>query len=459
MGKNRVKYAPVWILIIGCLAYLAAKWTDLSLPFFWDELGVYGPGVLYMLDNGPGLLPSALDPELSRGHPLLFYFLFAVYSKLFGYSLFKIHLLAIAIFFTLVGVTYRVGEKVLNRWWGMFAGGILLVSPNIFASSAMVLPEILVSLFTLLSLFAAYQKKWGQYMVWGSLLLFTKESGIVVPMAVFGYILLFEKNQKIRLLLYSLIPIGAFILFLVIQRFQNGWFLFPYHTSLISFDWETIWRKVQMLWEALFIEQGRIGWTIILGTGIILGARKKIHIWHQLTGIFVMGYLLFFLINFFMDRYLTLLFPLIAIGLGASIWEISQLFPAKWRRLVSISLGVIMLLLPLFFFSTNKFKYDQDVNFRNIVAIQKETTTFIENEIDPQKTVFANFPLYNGLLDPRFGYRKNPYHIKPVIRMSESPDYIAIFRPGDIPPHQTDSMTVIFERKSGFIEVNVWGGE
>jgi hypothetical protein len=50
----------------------------LSVPYFWDELGVYSRAALYLYDHQISLLPNALPPELSRGYPLLCAALFAL---------------------------------------------------------------------------------------------------------------------------------------------------------------------------------------------------------------------------------------------------------------------------------------------------------------------------------------------------------------------------------------------
>ena len=54
MSENRVWLALGLVL----LPFWTYKLRDLSLPYFWDELGVYGRAAVYLHDHALGLLPS-----------------------------------------------------------------------------------------------------------------------------------------------------------------------------------------------------------------------------------------------------------------------------------------------------------------------------------------------------------------------------------------------------------------
>src|SRR5436190_472897 len=81
-------------LVIGMVAF---KWSYLSLPFFWDEAWPYSTAVHAMYNHGISLIPGSISPSISRGHPLLFYCMAAAWMKLFGTSVFAIHLFALLI--------------------------------------------------------------------------------------------------------------------------------------------------------------------------------------------------------------------------------------------------------------------------------------------------------------------------------------------------------------------------
>jgi len=36
------------LMDLAWLVFLTVKWNDIFLPYFWDEMGAYASGVLYM---------------------------------------------------------------------------------------------------------------------------------------------------------------------------------------------------------------------------------------------------------------------------------------------------------------------------------------------------------------------------------------------------------------------------
>jgi hypothetical protein len=103
----------VLLMGLGLILFIWAKWSDLSLPFFWDELGVYAPGVLHLVDNGVGILPADMPPGLAM--------------------------------------------------------------PNVFAQAHLVLPEVLLALLVIWALYHYYQHRYWAYVIWASLAVLTKE--------------------------------------------------------------------------------------------------------------------------------------------------------------------------------------------------------------------------------------------------------------------------------------------
>src|SRR5579863_8345635 len=92
--KNTYQF---YILLILVLVFIIIKFCTLNTPFFWDEGWVYGPAIREMAKNGISLMPDALSDTYSRGHPLLFFVAGAIWVKLFGSTLFTMHLYALTI--------------------------------------------------------------------------------------------------------------------------------------------------------------------------------------------------------------------------------------------------------------------------------------------------------------------------------------------------------------------------
>ena len=69
------------VLLVGFVAF---KWQHLALPYYWDEAFPYSFAIRHQVENGLSLLPGGMPELLYTGHPPLFYFLEAAWTKLFG---------------------------------------------------------------------------------------------------------------------------------------------------------------------------------------------------------------------------------------------------------------------------------------------------------------------------------------------------------------------------------------
>ncbi|MEZ4776939.1 MAG: glycosyltransferase family 39 protein [Bacteroidia bacterium] len=423
----------LWLLLPAILVFIVGKWADLSLPFFWDELGVYGRGILHMVDHGPGMLPSSLPPELSRGHPLFFYFFFSLGGWISGFSLPFLHGMALWVTIGLFAAVYFAGKQLMGEWVGLAATLFMMVMPVVFAQATLILPEMMLALLVFLGLYTFFKKRFGWYFILCGLALLTKESAIVLPLATALFSMLTAQNLRIRNTAIALSPLTVFALFLAVQRLQNGWWFFPYHVELVSFAPEEVIDKLGRILRFLFIAQGRWGGMVLLLIGVITFAwntRKKattLHPFFLLAGIFFLGWLGFSSLNFYMDRYFLAFFPVTGLFAAAGIREMSRLLEKKEIILAVPFAGV--LILPLLNFTTPDFHYDVDISFRRLVNVQIQTTHFLEKEVAEGELFFANFPLYNGFLDNRYGYMQTEGSFRPTVVYHDSLRIIAIIQP------------------------------
>ncbi len=207
-----------------------------------------------MSENGLGMLPKDLPPELSRGHPLLFSFIYGFAYFLFDDSVIAGHIVSLIISITLLISVYIICNEYYSKHTGLLAVMLIIVQPVFFAQSVLVLPEVCLALFILWSVYFWSRGKLGLYALFSSLAILTKETAVIVPVVIIaGEIILFvfrNKNGlkfKFRpshiLLLTPFIILG---LFLLIQKYQNGWYLFPLHKDNIVFH---IQRIINFTWD------------------------------------------------------------------------------------------------------------------------------------------------------------------------------------------------------------------
>ncbi|MEM8886940.1 MAG: hypothetical protein AAGD28_03060 [Bacteroidota bacterium] len=446
-----------WLLFgIACLIFVVAKWADLSLPMYWDEIGVYGPGILAMVDNGISLLPSGLDPELSRGHPLWFYALFAGWVKLTGYSLTKIHLFALGISLGLFASVFHIAKKYSNPLLALGVSVIFMLQGIMIAQASLALPEVLLALELLWALYFFYERKYGWYFLLGSLALLTKESALVLPLAcaswMFLNFLLKKEALNLKAIGIAFAPVSIYLLFLLIQKQTYGWYFFPYHMELVNLDTGEILTKFWDYFRWLFIDQGRsiIGAGLIATAGFLIYKKQLKASFLGLISIFALGFLCFSALNVYMDRYILSLFPIFMITL-AILWDQAKLAPILiWSNLA------IACFFAFSFQSQAGFRFDVDINYRDYLAVQKEASEFLEQEVPANTAFLGNFPLFNGFQDPRFGFAADTNHNKIWVVPHDSMEYRALLTPPSFANALPKEGQLIRTFEKGFTKVEVY---
>lgn len=413
---TRHKYLLATSLLLIIL--IVCMWPFLSLPYYWDEAWVYGKGVRIMCMEGPGMLPTSVPVDISRGHPLLFYFLGGLWLKISGNTIFSSHLFALAISVVLVFAVFRLCADFLSKRLAFFVTALLMLQPIFLGQSCLVLPEMMLALWTVLALRAFYSGKKLLFVLFGALLLLTKESGLVCIAAIGLNELLFDlfgrnerglriafKNWRTYLLICFPVLIASVHFF--IQKIIYGWFFFPEHLGYISFSWNELSHKFIKYFSFLCIFDGRnalfFGGMLAL---IILIARRKIHEavddkTKQLLsclGIFIFLFLCFSSVNFYCNRYVMCLVPPLII---LSVYAMDAVLrkPAfKWSLFV-------VLFATGFYYSLNvRTNGDHNPGYADYVRLYKNTIDYCVKEGYAKKKLMAGFLMQNVMTDTLPGY-------------------------------------------------------
>lgn len=406
--------APMVLTTVLLLSFFLLKLNDAAMPFFWDELCVYANGATKLYENGLGLTPNTLDPEISRGHPLLFYNLNAIWMYVVGYSVQGRHLLPLIISVFFLWTLGRVVARHTNGWVGVGAIFFMAVQPVFWAQSTMILPEVTLSLLLLLGLDFYVQKKIWLAALFGILAILVKETAFVLVFTVvFCEILffIFDKQRKdlnafLRMAILSL-PLVVWGGFLLVQKQQLGWYFFPLHESMIHFfDREAIkfWRDY---YGFIFEDQGRLYFALTLYAVSLAYIIERYFVKKQPWGldraltVFLVFILFFFNISCFfafMHRYmLPIMAPLVVVG-SIVLYRIEFSKPIfKWALLIP------MLILGVLNFKSKKFVYDVDVSCFDIVKNHLDVMSFIEKTSTEGK-IMIRFPLECSRLFRGSGY-------------------------------------------------------
>ena len=233
MNKVFIKYWQEVILIIGIIAFILIELPLLNRPFYWDEAWSYASGIKAMFENGPSLMPGAIHEYLYRGHPTFFYFITTVWMKVFGSSLISIHTFFLLISTGSILFVFYFGKRFSDKTGGLIAAICLVATPVFLSQAGFMLPEIMLAFFGILTMYYYLENKYFPEIVFGSLLLLTKETGLVLIGTLILTDLVFKIRQARSLeefwkncwsIFWHFIPLGIVGIFFIIQKIKFGWF-------------------------------------------------------------------------------------------------------------------------------------------------------------------------------------------------------------------------------------------
>lgn len=405
---------PLLFVIASAVALVIFKWPHLALPAYWDEGFPYVYGIRYLHDHHLTLLPNGMPPLYSTGHPTLFYFLAASWMRIFGTGIFTAHLFPLLVSVILLFAVYRFGKMVVSPWAGAMAAFLLCTRTIFLAQSSFLLPEILLALFALLTFQSWLLGKRKSYFIWGSLLLLTKEPGLVL-IAVLGAIelaeLLHDKekkpHKKLLHLLVTASPVLPAVLFFIVQRIQMGWFFFPrhinsFHTTAGAFSD----KLVKGFGSHFFIYYGGIVTTAIVFASAVFLLLKKIKLpaLQQKMAIasilMIFAYLVFFSFSFPIQRYMLLLY---------GPWFVTVILllitvMGEAKKTGAFAILFVAGIIQLGYAYDVRSLGDYDLGYMDVVKTQQEAVRWcIENDYR-QKKIFSQQQLERGMKSDAAGF-------------------------------------------------------
>jgi hypothetical protein len=254
--------------LVLLIAFIIWRSQWMSVPFYWDEAWVYTPAVRAMYANGLSLLPDAIDVSLSRGHPLLFHVLATAWAYVFGLGAISLHSFALFVSVALLISVFAVGRDLYGGALGLAMAALVLTHEGFLAQSGILLPELMLALWVLLALHQFLRKRPFGFILFASLALLTKESGLaaIVAFPAWQVVQLFftkpdERKHHIQWLFLTFIPLLIVATYFGIQYAIFGWVFFPEHIGLLTWDLKDVAYKSRGIFLALFEEQGRIVFT------------------------------------------------------------------------------------------------------------------------------------------------------------------------------------------------------
>lgn len=352
------------------VAFIILKIPHLSYPFFWDESWPYATAVHALYEAGPSLSPSAIAPELSRGHPPLFIFLAASWMKVFGSSLTAIHSFPLCLSAIFAICIYEITRRIFNPATGVLALLLILFQPLFYVQASAVLPEVMLAFFGLLALYFYATERLFSMALALICSFYTKETGLTIGLSLglFSIFRLLVKDIDRRTFYKHLaafvVPLIGIICFFIIQKQQLGWYFFPFHVDLLSHTEVSRASKIKTGLKVLFLVDNRVYITISCMALLLLCSwRQMTQKWASIiqeikaawrppfstTQLFILSFLIFlpvFIVfcafNFFIHRYFIIAFVPLNMLLAAIMVQAS-------RRLSTV-FPMLLLVIGIFHF-------------------------------------------------------------------------------------------------------------
>lgn len=375
------------IILLACFVVL--KIPHLHFPFYWDECWPYASGIRRMYDAGPTLLPGVLDPEYSRGHPLLFSFLASSWMKLFGVSHIAMHSFSLTVAAMGIIAVYEGALRFFNRNVALMASSLIAFQVVFFVQSSFLLPEVMLAVlcFTSFCLYAA--QKYGLACISITLLLLVKESAVIAGLVLAGdaaWRLLRRDllwKERLAALAATTFPFMVLAAFFLLQYQREGWLIFPVHEHLIETGPAVVLEKLRNCFDILFTHDLRQYYLLVLMVLIIIVAvsqkslkkafRNDDPAWRtdvkarrllRLFLVFIPLFFIFSALNMLIARYLIItLLPAILLLSVLSIRYAERIHPAAVYVVFIIMAGI----------TVTAFCKDKGINDRNLGAFDAMT--------------------------------------------------------------------------------------
>lgn len=454
-----------WGLFLSLFLLLVIKIPQMGYQWSWDEAWSYYPSIMKMVKNGPSLLPGSIELIDSRGHPLLFYFISSLWIKLTPHGIIYTRILPMLISILTLSAFYyflkkHIGQNIAN------AGTLILSVQSLFLGQAsLLLPEMLLTFFLILSFDAFLSNKILLYSVLASLMVLTKETGLLFA-GIFGLYYFFGNIRNVfqrpvlKDLFYLMIPLQIYIIFLILHKMAYGTFFFTEHLDYINFNTDSLFSKLRSVSSNLATKYGR---NVILFFAIAAWIRLYISknwlknkrlLFLLLLQIFALVF--FTIMNFYTYRYILPAFPLFI------AFCLTVMFQARFRNLMfNRIIFLIMFITTLTYSLTKKGNIDNDMGYTQYLKVHQKMVTFCEQQGWYDKQFACGYNMVLALRDPFTGYLSTEKGFKvthlPRIGNADVITYDSTCWEGDKPPGFPDGWVLVkrFEYRKHWGEIYI----
>jgi 4-amino-4-deoxy-L-arabinose transferase-like glycosyltransferase len=401
--KNQWVILPIIILLI-------IQIPNLGLPYFYDEAWSYIPSIVKMKEAGPSLLPGVIPIEYCKGHPQFFFFISSLWMKLFSENIIIMRTLPLLFSVGTLLAVYFGLLRLVNRESAITASLLLSVQSMFLAQAIFFLPEMLMTLFFVLSFFFILEQRFLAYSITGTLMVLTKETAIIFAI-LFGIYYLFSlfiksnrEKFKYSHLLALLMPGLIYLLFLILHYRAFGVVFYGDHLQYILTDRPFIFDKIHLAYSNIFIWYGRRYIWIFLIIGIMLWLIQKPRNAHLLILAILsfLAYMTFSIFNFYSQRYGLVAMVLLIILTGFIAGQL------KLTPYVKIPVILGLASVCLYYSLTEKQNADIDLGYVETIKVHQDLVHYCQENNLYDEPLSVSFNMIFALKEKELGYVKGP---------------------------------------------------
>ncbi len=398
----------------------------IRIPFFdfpahWDEIAYFW-GTWKVFNNH-------FNPfvEFWSYKPPLLFELTAVFYKIFGVSRWVGRLIVALSSSLSIFLVYKLGKEIFTPKIGFWASLLLFFNPLFFTQSNLFHSAVLMTALFLAALYFYLKKRFWLYFLFGSLLVLTKEPAVLIIISIAGFDFFinfkgFKRNSFKKLIKKSLLllsPLSVFVIWLCLNKYFMGWYLWPYNLSyftLFSRPYErysfNTFSLVSFREQSLWFIFSFISFALLFSTGIRSLRKKIFNKWFFYLFSLSLIFPFVFYFGAFLPRYLLFTFP----GLFLSFaWILEKSLTKGWlKSLVLFTICLIFLTIPIysFFFDNEvpKWTGERNMTYLKIIKTIKKVTDFTQKEF-PDVLVLTRWPLNSPFENHIFGYVKDNFDV------------------------------------------------
>jgi 4-amino-4-deoxy-L-arabinose transferase-like glycosyltransferase len=416
LARPKVR-AQSYLLVYTCIAafLLLIHEPLLPLPYYWDELGQFIPASLDLFDTG-SWIPHSTLPNV---HPPAVMAYLATFWHFFGYSIAgtRVAMLLVAAAGALVSFLLAIElSRGVPQAPAFSALALLCVSPLFFAQSMLAQLDMPAMCLTLLALLLFLQNRWRDSALACVALVLVKETGIVAPALLGGWLL---AERRVRQALWYLLPLVALAGWLfILKRGTGHWFgnrgftqyNLYYPLNPIRFGLALLRR-----FYFLFIGSGHF-----IGTLLFAWAYRRMPLFRdrhwRITGAFLALHTVVVsaLGGAVLERYLLPVLPIVYIAFAISLTPLPPQ-PGRWTLAALLS----CLIAAAFINPPYPFPFENNLAFVSFVNLQEKAAAAVQTR---PGTLATAFPMADAFRRPEFGF----------VWQSRRIQEIESFRAGDI---------------------------